>query len=215
MFIHFLFAPINLLFLLNALLFIYLTPFFWRSFFKLRCVAEQLLKLDTSKDLAALSLVLLPLLLIPLPLFYLISLSSLNGDHFYTFYSLSVKLNLLLMLVSTITLLIAKKIDYKSTRPLTNTFLSALLYLIIFYFSFIIIIAATMVICLNTFPDGVVWSNSMINYKLLFAVYFAHLLCLSLIILLTAKQRTVLFLLYFLGQSYLNYTWFGHLYYAF
>lgn len=215
MFIHFLLAPINLLFLFNAFVFIYLTPFFWRSFFKLNCVSELLLKLDTSKDLAALSLVLLPLLLIPLPIFYLISLSSLNGSHFYTFYSLSVKLNLLFMILAAIILFIAKKIDYKSTQPLTNTMLSATLYLIIFYFSFIIIMVATIIICLNAFPDGMVWSNNMINYKLFFAVYFAHLLCLSLIILLNAKQRTALFLLYFLGQSYLNYTWFGHLYYAF
>lgn len=211
MFIHFIFTPINLLFLINAFLFIYIAPLFWRSFIQLDCVAESLCEAQLATELASTALIFLPLLFIPLSLFYLFSLQQLGGQFFFPITGSNfIKGNLLFTISTAIILLIAKKIDHKNLKPNTRIALSFVLYLIILYFVFLIIIAATTVVSMNAFPDGIIFQNNTMNYKLIFAVYLGHLLTMSFMVLLNAQQRIFLFFLYFLGQSYLNYTWFGH-----
>jgi len=150
-------------------------------------------------------LVFLPLLFIPVIFIYFFSLSKINANFLFPIEgSFFIKFNLLFVMIAAVILLIAKKINYKSTQTLPNVILNASLYVILLYFIFLILIAATTVICLNAFPDGKIMINGVMNYKIIVAVYFAHLLCMSLIILLNAEQRIFLFFLYFLGQSYLN-----------
>ncbi|RUR08971.1 hypothetical protein [Legionella sp. km772] len=177
MFIQFLFTPINLLFLINTFLFIYIAPFCWRSFLQLDCVAESLLEAALTTELASSTLIFLPLLFIPLTFFYFFSLHQLDGQFFFPITgSLFIKANLLFTISTAIILFIAKKIDPKKLKRNTRIALSFVLYLIVLYFVFLIIIAATTVICLNAFPDGIISQSNTMNYKLIFAVYLGHLL---------------------------------------
>ncbi|HAT9214208.1 TPA: hypothetical protein JBC15_08695 [Legionella pneumophila subsp. pneumophila] len=200
-FFSFLSSPINLLFLFVAFFLLFVTPWLWSMVNSTHNIHKLLDLIGIKKkenSRVVNGLLLLPLLLITIFIEWLWPLA--NITLFPILASPYIKFNIIAV-ISVIILLILIQFDKKKSMGLWVLAYAAVLYLL-----YLIIIMATVVVGMNTFPAShyifAPESSMTINRTIIYGLLIAHLIFIWLTISLKFTWRLLLMILYTLALSF-------------